>query len=285
MNKKNVLALFLFLTVCKAPAYGQIIDLSVKKQKSIRFVYVDGGTCEMGDLWGAGFSDDELPVHLVKVDGFWISECEITNGLFAEFLNEVGNPIQDGSPWLDIEDPDCGIIFRRDMFIPKVGLENHPVVEVSWYGASAFARWMGGRLPTEAEWEYTAREEGRKLQFPTGATLTFDQANIDGQAGKDQWLKTGPVKSFTPNALGVYDLAGNVWEFCSDWYDDEYYAHSSYMNPAGPDSGFARVIRGGSWKYSRWNSRTTSRGMSRPDETRNDVGFRVVRDILKDPGE
>ena len=259
--------------------HSQIIDLSVEKRLNLHFVFIKGGTFEMGDLWGAGYSDDETPVHIVNVNSFFISDCEVTNSMFAEFLNEVGNPYENGSFWIDINDPDCKIKFYKGVFMPKIGFEDHPVVEISWYGAKAFAEWLGCRLPTEAEWEYTARERGKEIMFPTGTTLTFDQANIKGVAGLDRWDITGEIKYFPPNKFKIFDLAGNVWELCSDWYEPDYYSYSKYNNPAGPDTGKVKVMRGGSWKYSRWNCRTSARGMFRPNETRSDVGFRIVMDI------
>jgi len=271
----SAVLIFSFSEIC----IGQIIDLTQKKELLIKFVFVKGGAFEMGDLWDMGFSDDEKPVHVVNVHSFWMSNCEITNEMFAAFLNEVGNPVENGSPWLDINDPDCKIRMRKGVFIPRVGYEKHPVVEVSWYGANAFAKWLGCRLPTEAEWEYAARDEGKNILFPTGRTLTFNHANISGVAGADIWRNTAPVRSFPPNKLKIFDLAGNVWELCSDWYSESYYADSGYDNPTGPDSGYVKVIRGGSWKYSRWNCRTATRGMFRPNETRNDVGFRIVKDV------
>jgi len=285
MNKSFWLYSAVIIFSLSKTCTGQVIDLTHKKEVSINFVFVKGGTFEMGDLWGMGFSTDEKPVHVVNVNSFWISDCEITNEMFADFLNEAGNPVENGSPWLDIKDSDCKILLRKGTFYPKIGYEKHPAVEVSWYGAKAFAEWLGCRLPKEAEWEYAARDGGKNILFPTGRNLTFNQANISGVAGDDIYKETAPVCSFPPNKLKIFDLAGNVWELCSDWYSVSYYFNSEYDNPAGPDSGGVKVIRGGSWKYSRWNCRTATRGMFRPDETRNDVGFRIVKDVKpEEPG-
>ena len=143
----------------------------------------------------------------------------------------------------------------------------------------AFAEWLGCRLPTEAEWEYAARVEGRDIMFPHGRMLTHDDANFAGKGGKDVYDWTSPIGKFPSNLLGLFDMAGNVWERCQDWYDEDYYRIDSITNPAGPDSGQYRTMRGGAWSYSQINCRTTIRGINRPDEANDTIGFRIVRDV------
>jgi formylglycine-generating enzyme required for sulfatase activity len=208
-----------------------------------------------------------------------MSRYEITNAQFCEFLNETGNRFEGGATWLDLTDRDCLIVKRGGKYIPKRGFAEHPVVEVTWYGAVAFAQWLGGRLPTEAEWEYAARGGGRPLRFPNGEILTHTHANFSGTGSRDQWSKTSPVGSFPPNRFGLYDLSGNVWERCQDWYDRTYYSKSSLNDPLGPSEGDHRIIRGGSWDYSRWHCRTTIRGMNASDDSVGDIGFRIVKMI------
>ena len=245
----------------------------------IEFVYVQSGTFQMGDQWDVGFSKDETPVHTVRVSSFWISKYEITNAQFCVFLNERGNAVEEGVPWIDITDKDCRIQKRGRRFEPKRGYWFHPVVEVTWYGARAFAEWVGCRLPTEAEWEYAARCEGRDIMYPHGGMLTHKDANFAGRGDRDKWARTSPVGSFPPSPLGLYDMSGNVWERCWDWYDEFYYSREDVgADPAGPDSGMYRIMRGGSWDYSRINCRTTIRGMNRPNDAVGDIGFRVARD-------
>ena len=233
----------------------------------------------MGDLWGDG-DKDEQPVHAVTVSDFEMSKYEITNHQFCAFLNAQGNREEDGVTWLDIQ---SGLIEERDgRFVPKSGFENHPVIEVSWYGAKAFAEWIGGRLPTEAEWEYAARAGGQKLKYPNGNSLTHDDANFSGTGGRDQWGRTSPVGSFPPNALGLYDMAGNVWEWCADWFDAEYYRtfkNSTARNPKGPGNGTARVLRGGSWVDVPGDLRCADRSRSYPSYRDIDVGFRCIQDV------
>jgi len=173
------------------------------------------------------------------------------------------------------------------------------MIEVSWYGAVAFCNWLsrkagleevydegtweadfskvGYRLPTEAEWEYAARAGGKEIKYPNGNSLTHDDANYDGTGGRDRWWRTSPVGSFPPNELGLYDMAGNVWEWCNDWYDSGYYSRSPVDNPTGPSSGtYHKVHRGGSWGDGPWDCRTAYRGGYAPVYARNVVGFRVV---------
>jgi len=165
--------------------------------------------------------------------------------------------------------------------VPKTGFEDHPVLEVSWYGARAFSGWVGGRLPTEAEWEYAARAGGQNLKYPNGDTLTHDDANFSGTGGRDQWTETSPVGSFAPNPLGLYDMAGNVWEWCADWFDAEYYGtfNSTARNPKGPDSGTQRVLRGGSWNVNPYYLRCANRSWNVPTSRLNYDGFRCVQDV------
>ena len=273
-----------FCWVWGAYAQEKVIDLTkiALPTREIRFVFVRGGTFEMGDLFDSGFSEDEKPVHSVKVSSFWMSEYEITNTQFCVFLNEKGNPVEGGVPWLDLTDDDCLVEKRGDRFIPKRGFGNHPVVEVSWYGARAFAEWLECRLPTEAEWEYAARGEGRWIKYPNGDDLTYDDANFAGTGGRDRWDQTSPVGNFPPNALGLYDMAGNVWERCWDWYDENYYSNSPPTDPQGPAEGVYRVLRGGAWDYSSWICRTTTRGFYKPDGMTASIGFRVVCNVEGD---
>jgi len=243
--------------------------------QEIKMTRIPDGTFDMGDTFGDGDAD-EKPVHPITVFDLWMSIHEVTNQQYAMFLNAWGNQFEESTYWLDINDEDCQIVCKEGSYIAKEGMENRPVVEVTWFGASAFARWMGGRLPTEAEWEYAARYAGRNLKFPTGGSLSSNDANLTGATGNDQWEPSSPVGSFSPNPLGLYDLAGNVWEWCHDWYAREYYSNSRGTNPEGPPLGDARILRGGSWYDTPKLARATYRNMNRPSESRINIGFRVA---------
>jgi sulfatase modifying factor 1 len=266
----------IIIVLLSISGYAQDVEKNVPTA-TIEFVFVEGSSFEMGDIWDDGYSDDEHPVHTVVIQSFWMSTHEISNAQYCLFLNEVGNPVEGGTNWLDREDVDCLIVKKDQQYVSKEGFETHPVVEVTWYGAQAFAEWAGGRLPTEAEWEFAARNGGRSTKFPNGQNLSHMDANFMGIGDRDRWMRTSPVGSFLPNSIGLFDMAGNVWEWCSDWYEAGYYQQSPSENPDGPASGRFNILRGGSWEYTWWNCRTTTRGRNAPDDAAGDVGFRIVR--------
>ena len=153
--------------------------------------------------------------------------------------------------------------------------ENHPIVNVTWDDASAYAQWAGKRLPTEAEWEYAARG-GRLSKGYTysGGNDPGAVAWYDGNSGK----QTQPVGEKSPNELGLYDMSGNVWEWCADLYDENYYRNSPKQDPTGPSSGQFRVLRGGSWNINDSYCRLTYRNWFFPSLRGNNIGFRCAQD-------
>ena len=206
---------------------------------------IPAGEFRMGSNHGGA---DEKPVHSVYVDAFYIDRYEVTNVQYAKFLNEFGkNTDGAGHKLLKISSPYCQIWKAGEVYRPRSGYEEHPVVEVSWYGANAYAEFYGKWLPTEAEWEKAARGGLAGKKYPWGDSISHDNANYNGTGRKDKWTNTSPVGSFSPNGYGLYDMSGNVWEWCSDWYSSDYYAQSTRRNPSGPGTGRRRVIRGGSW--------------------------------------
>ena len=249
-----------------------------------RMVKITGGTFPMGSEEG---DRDEKPVHSVTVSDFYLAETEVTNEQFCVFLNVKGNQEEGGVTWLEMSEY-VQIEERAGRFVPKLDMAQHPVVEVSWYGARAYCQWLSEtrpgtyRLPTEAEWEYAAGggASGRTKWAGTDQESSLrNYGNYSGTGGKDSYDNTAPVKSFEPNKLGLYDMSGNVWEWCQDWWGNGYYASSPSRNPTGPSSGVDRVLRGGSWYGSPQLLRVADRSNGYPGYRGISIGFRPARSL------
>jgi len=239
-------------------------------------VFIPAGEFEMGDHHEVG-SSDERPVHTVYIDGFYIDKYEVTNAQYVRFLNEYGkNTDESGNQLLDIDDAYCRVNRSGGTYVPESGYEDHPVVEVSWYGAVAYARFYGKRLPTEAEWEKAARGGLVGKIYPWGDGISHQDANYYGTGDRDIWDNTSLVGSFSPNDYDLYDMAGNVWEWCADWYDSGYYRLSPRRNPTGLSSGTYRVLRGGSWGNNPNTLRVADRNFNNPTHTYSYLGFRCA---------
>ena len=201
---------------------------------------------------------DEEP-HQVTLSAFKMSKYEVT---FAQY------------------DVFCEATNRSKPDDEGMGRGNRPVINVNWNDATAFAKWIGCRLPTEAEWEYACRA-GTKTIFNTGNNLTTSQANYNGYYpynGNTKGIfrsKTIAVDSLSANAFGLHDMHGNVWEWCSDWYGE--YSSSSQTNPKGASSGGCRVYRGGSWNSFAFHCRSAYRNFSSPSYSYAFIGFRLVK--------
>jgi eukaryotic-like serine/threonine-protein kinase len=242
-----------------APAGDQEIDASVPGM-----VLIQSGWLKMGSLEGY---DYEQPVHEVYVNSFYIDETEVTNEQFEQFVNatnyqtETERTSNNKNSWRIYATPER---------------KNHPVVLVSWNDAAAYAKWAGKRLPTEAEWEYAARGGLIGKKYPWGDDAPPRRANF-ARGRRIKEPLTEPVKSYESNGYGLYDMAGNVSEWCQDWYDPDYYHNSPERNPAGPSTGQSRVIRGGSW-YTDFNQiRVAGRISETPEGYEYDRGFRCAR--------
>jgi formylglycine-generating enzyme len=238
-------------------------------------VLIPAGSFSMGSEDGGDF---ERPVHEVFLDAYWMDATPVTNGAFARFAADTQyetDAERAGAAWgYD------GVHFRRiaglswRIFADR--RETHPVVLVSWNDASAYATWRGKRLPTEAEWERAARGGVTGKLYPWGDDCP-DGTQSTFSVAPSPIPPTSPVDRFPPNAFGLYDMVGNVWQWCSDIYDDTYYAHSPLTNPLGPSAGNLRVRRGGSWNVIQpFRLRCANRGAFEQALSAPNLGFRCA---------
>ncbi len=267
----------------------------------------------MGDAFDEGYrADGERPLHDVTVAPFAMDATAVTNASFATFVKATGYETEaerygssavfhlayagDGSDvngavaaapwWLDVS----GACWRhpegRGSDISR--RQNHPVVHVSHNDALAYAAWAGKRLPSEAEWEYAARGGLGGARYVWGDDLlpngqwmcNIFQGRFPNQnTGEDGYLTTAPVKAFRPNGFALHQMAGNVWEWCADWFASDYYEHSPADNPSGPETGERRVMRGGSYlchdSYCN-RYRVAARSSNTPDSSSANLGFRCA---------
>jgi formylglycine-generating enzyme required for sulfatase activity len=244
-------------------------------------IYVPAGDFLMGSKGDDGKAgDDEQPQHTVTLDAFWIDRTEVTNIQYMRFLNALGGHMDacSGRQCLEskVEDKDSHIVLRGGQYRVEVGYEEHPVIEVTWHGAQAYCEWAGFRLPTEAEWEKAARGDDGRI-YPWG-----DEPPDCGKAQYgDCGGTTAPVGANPTGAspYGVLNMAGNVWEWVSDWYDPTYYQYTPARNPQGPNSGEHKVFRGGSWGYPPAFIRAASRARNHASYAGFNLGFRCASSI------
>ncbi len=216
---------------------------------------------------------DERPVHKVILPSFAIETHPVTNEQFVRFLEAMGG---------EKDRNNNDIMHLRDSRIRKAGgkyhiesgYAKHPVVGVTWYGAVAYAKWVGKRLPTEAEWEVAAKGGLPDSTFATGSNIERSQANFFS-------TDTTAVKSYPPNGYGLFDMPGNVYEWCQDWYDFHSYdiAQQEPENPKGPIQGVYRVLRGGCWKGLKEDMRCAHRHRNNPGSFNSTYGFRCATDV------
>jgi len=270
--------------------FGLLIAGTKEQKKTIvgkdgaEMVLIPAGEFQMGSNHG---ENDEKPVHTVQLDAFYMDKYEVTNAQFQRFLkanpqwqSDRINPKYHGGYYLSSWD---GLNYPE-------GQADHPVVSVSWYAAAAYAQWAGKRLPTEAEWEKAARGGLAGKKYPWGDELSHNDANVYGTGERDIWDKTAPVGSFPANCYGLHDMAGNVWEWCADGYDSDYYSRSEAKNPKGSKTIvtfqnndfitviYPRVFRGGSGGNDDSQARCACRGSNSLTDTYSVLGFRCARD-------
>jgi len=303
-------------------------------------VYIPDGNFVMGDHFPPEGYDDELPLHNVLLDSFFMSKFEITNQQYCDYLNSAlgsgsiylaGNVVYGTGNnqiycYTSASSSYSQIVYSGGVFSvrtkPEVGgrdMSDDPMVEVSWYGAVAYCNWRsseggyeacynlstwncdftkkGYRLATETEWEYAARGGLSGKRFPwSDPNISHSRANYYANPGSfpydenptvgfhPDWNDgiypyTSVVGSFSANGYGLYDMAGNVWEWCNDWYASTYYSSSPPNNPTGPTSGTSRVLRGGCWLFVAYNCRVSDRLSSSPGNWDIIHGFRIVQDF------
>lgn len=229
-------------------------------------VYIEGGRFFRGSRNG---SRDEMPHHEIQIEAFAIDIHPVTNEQFVRFIEHMGG--EKDSNYHDlIRLKDARIKRAAGRLTIEPGYAKHPVVGVTWYGAIGYANWVGKRLPTEAEWEIAA-SGGMDGPYPSGESIEKSQANFFSS-------DTTPVMSYAPNGFGLYDMAGNVYEWCQDWYGYNYYETSEQepFNPKGPLQGVYRVLRGGCWKSLKEDLRTSHRHRNNPGTVNGTYGFRCA---------
>lgn len=230
---------------------------------------------------------DEKPVHQVVISAFKMNKYEVTVADFKTFVDATGyktDAEKEGSGWVYIKKKwkkATGINWRYgESGVTRDESEyNKPVMHVSWNDANAYCKWISEiaevtyRLPTEAEWEYAARGQERSNNYTYSGSNDLNQVGWYIDNSGDQAHSVG-LK--TANSLGLYDMTGNVWEWCADWYDEIYYSQSPKVDPQGPLSGSLRVLRGGGWSYDAQRCRLTGRSVNPPEDAGGSIGFRLV---------
>ena len=221
-----------------------------------RMVLVQQGSFTMGGR-EEDSPDNERPSHVATLSPYYMDLYPVTNQDYSEFVNCTGHTVP--------------IHWQRGA--PPTGLARHPVVNISWHDAKAYADWSGARLATEAEWERAARGGDDRL-YPWGSRFVDgERCNSNNMIGT-----TLPVDEFPLGVSpdGIYDMSGNAYEWCEDYYDEHYYKYSPSTNPKGPEGGQERVMRGGFFGETRPNVRTTHRGSAPETYTRDNIGFRLA---------
>ena len=256
------------------------LERTIITLQGVALLLIRGGTFVMGSRE----LDPELnenETHHVTLNDFFLSKKTITNEQYCRFLNMM-NVQGDGKGEVSgfgnqtlVDAYGWGVQFLNGEWQPAEEVADYPVMKISWYGAKAYCDWAGGRLPTEAEWEYAARGGSlRKGYVYSGSNNVDDVAWYDEKNGVPH-----PVGTKLPNELGVYDMSGNVWEWCGDWYGS--YDKENKINPLGPTTGEHRVSRGGSCYHDVNCCRVAWRGFNHPDDCYGTDGFRIAFSFSK----
>jgi formylglycine-generating enzyme len=256
INLKHFIRRKLFFQLTVFMFLGPTVVL--QGQYDPEMVPVKGGSFMMGNS-GSDAEIDEIPAHEVTVNTFRIAKTETTVFQWKAFCKATGKKMPDPPTW--------------------DWIDNHPIVNITWQDAMDYCNWLSGqkgekyRLPTEAEWEYAARggQLSKGTKYSGGAAL-----DVLGWFSTNSYARTQPVAQKQPNELGIYDMSGNAWEWCQDWYSEYYYAKSPKDNPTGPQNGARHVMRGGSWFSAADNCKVTHRITFAPADRYSNYGFRVA---------
>jgi iron(II)-dependent oxidoreductase len=235
-----------------------------------------------GEYWSVGLFSSAVPDHIVYLDAYWIDKYEVTNAQFAAFLNAEGNQVFDDKYWYDAKTNEYRVTWTGSSWSADEEYANHPVTSVGWHAARSYCEWVGGRLPTEAEWEKAARgTDGRDYVWGNEPPPDGKNANM-----YTEWPRsTAPVGSFPQDTspFGVMDMTGNVGEWVNDWFYGDYYKESPAKNPPGYQQEYSRysvkVIRGGEYlSFFEVNGLVYQRFANYPKMTVCSWGFRCAMD-------
>jgi len=243
-------------TLTPPPGATQIASID-----GMTMVYVPEGYFSMGS---ENRKSDTAPIHNVWLDAFWIDKTDVTNSMYALCV-QAGNCRQ----------PRRGDSDTRSQYYGNPQYDDFPVIRVSWNDATTYCTWAGRRLPTEAEWEKAARGTDGRI-YPWGNELADATGNYNYNTGDTTGVLSYPAGA---SPYGALDMAGNVWNWISDWYDPSYYSYTPDRNPSGPASGTYHVIRGGSWGSSLDNIYSYYRNYNTPSFDNEYIGFRCAQDV------
>jgi formylglycine-generating enzyme required for sulfatase activity len=273
----NKVMFFVFLLICSfgyavlavdepvaTPATVPLPTTKINPKDGAEMILIPAGEFQMGSTdTDKDAKGDQKPQRKVYLDAYYMYKTEVTVAQFRKFCHATGRKSMPPKPdwgWID----------------------THPIVNVSWNDAVAYAKWAGVALPTEAQWEKAARGTDGRI-YPWGNEWDKSKcANWSNSGEGNTIMETHPVGSFPDGAspYGVMDMAGNVWEWCGDWYNADYYKNATVRNPHGPATGTVRVLRGGSWgNYGYDDCRGAFRNGSYPGYDVGDVGFRCASPV------